>query len=464
MSNTIHRPEVETALRERRFGQLKAAFQDAEPAEAAAVIEDLAEDERAVAFRLLGPDKATVVFEYLSPDAQESLIHGLGHERVAEILNEMSADDRTALLDELPPEVTRQVMAMLSPEERRIAATLLGYPEDSIGRLMTPDYVRVKESWSVTRALAHIRKYGEDKETLNVIYVIDDHGKLLDDLRIRYLLLANPDARVSDVTDGSFVALSAWDDQEKVVGMFQEYDRVALPVVDSSGVLLGIVTFDDVMDVAEEEATEDIQMLGGMAALDNPYIETGFVQMLRKRAGWLTLLFVGQMLTANAIQFFEGKVSQAWVLVAFMPLIIASGGNSGSQAAALVIRSLALGEVGLRDWWRVMRREILSGLALGAIVAAVAFARIALEQQFLVRAGLENYGPHWALLAVALSGSLILVVLWGTIVGSMLPFLLQRLGADPAVSSTPFVSTLVDVTGIVIYFSICIAVLSGTYL
>ena len=464
MSNSIHRPDVETALRERRFGQLKDAFRDVEPAEAAAVIEEMAGDERAVAFRLLAPDKATVVFEYLSPDAQESLIHGLGHERVAAILNEMSADDRTALLEELPPEVTRQVMAMLSTQERRIAATLLGYPEDTIGRLMTPDYVRVKESWTIARALAHIRKYGEDKETLNVIYVIDDHGKLLDDLRVRYLLLADPEAKVSDVTDGSFVALSAWDDQERAVGMFQEYDRVALPVVDSHGVLLGIVTFDDVMDVAEEEATEDIQMLGGMEALDEPYIETGFVQMLRKRAGWLTLLFLGQMLTANAIQFFEGKVSQAWVLVAFMPLIIASGGNSGSQAAALVIRSLALGEVGLRDWWRVMRREILSGLALGTIVAVVAFARVALEQQFLVRAGLENYGPYWAWLGVALSSSLILVVLWGTLVGSMLPFLLQRLGADPAVSSTPFVSTLVDVTGIVIYFSICVAVLSGTYL
>jgi magnesium transporter len=278
------------------------------------------------------------------------------------------------------------------------------------------------------------------------------------------LLLADPHARIARITDGTFVALSAWDDQEKAVRTFQEYDRVALPVVDSSGVLLGIVTFDDVMDVAEEEATEDIQKLGGMEALDEPYIETGFAQMLRKRAGWLTLLFLGQMLTANAIQYFEGRVSQAWVLVAFMPLIIASGGNSGSQAAALVIRSLALGEVGLRDWWRVMRREVVSGIALGAIVGAIAFLRVAAEQQFLVRAGHEGYGPYWPWLGFALASALVLVVMWGTLVGSMLPFALQRIGADPAASSTPFVSTLVDVTGIIIYFSICVAVLSGTYL
>jgi len=464
VSETTPRPDLEAAIRERRFGDLKAALRAMEPSEAADRVEGMPEEDRAVAFRLLGTEEAIEVFEYLAPDVQTALIRALGREHVAEILNDMSADDRTALLEELPPEVTHQVMALLSPEERRIASTLLGYPEDSIGRLMTPDYVRVKESWTVERALEHIRKYGQDKETLNVIYVIDDQGKLLDDLRVRYLLLADPKAKIAEITDGSFVALSAWDDQETAVRTFGELDRVALPVVDSRGMLLGIVTFDDVMDVAEEEATEDIQKMGGVEALDDPYIDTGFARMLRARAGWLTLLFLGQMLTANAIQYFEGRVSQAWVLVAFMPLIIASGGNSGSQAAALVIRSLALGEVGLRDWWRVMRREILSGLALGAIVAVIAFLRVGLEQQFLARAGLENYGPNWPWLGLALSAALVLVVVWGTLVGSMLPFVLQRIGADPAASSTPFVSTLVDVTGIVIYFSICVTVLQGTYL
>ncbi len=456
MTEPIQHPEIVEALHARNFASLKEAFRAAEPIDLAAVIEAMEEEDRAVAFRLLPHDKAADVFEYLEPEAQEGLLKALGRDRVASILNEMSPDDRTALLEELPAAATRQLLHLLTPDERRIAVTLLGYPEDSIGRLMTPDYVAVGRGWTVQQCLDHIRKHGSDSETLNVIYVVDEQGRLHDDLRIRQLLMADPGAGIADITDGKFVSLKAWDDQELAVSVFAEYDRVALPVVDSHGAMLGIVTFDDVWDVAEEEATEDIQKLGGMEALDEPYIETSFLDMVKKRAGWLIVLFLGQMLTANAIGWFQDEISQALVLVLFLPLIISSGGNSGSQAATLVIRSMSLGEIGLRDWWRVMRREVLSGLALGAIVGAIGFVRIAIGE--IVTAA---YGPKWPLLGVTVAVALVVVVLWGTLVGSMLPFVMRRVGADPAASSTPFVSTLVDVTGLVIYFSVASVTLEG---
>ena len=459
MTESLRITEIETALRSRNLAALKVALKDVEPHHVAALLDEMGDEDRAVVFRMLGHDQAAEAFEYLEPENQESLIKALGTDRVASILNDMAADDRTALLEELPAEVTRQILQALSPEERRRALTLLGYPEDSVGRLMTPDYVRIKKEWTVSRALAHIRKYGRDSETLNVIFVVDERGRLVDDVRIRFLLLNDPEATVADILDGMFVALSAWDDQESAVEKFRDTDRTALPVIDRDGVLLGIVTVDDVLDVVEEEATEDIQKIGAVAALDEPYIDTRLTDMIRKRAGWLVLLFFGQMLTANAIKYFEGEIARALVLVVFLPLIIASGGNSGSQAATLVIRAMSLGEDTLEDWWRVMRREILSGLALGAIVGAIGFARVAVD-----RYALGHYGAAWPWLATTLAVSLVLVVMWGTIVGSMLPFALRRIGADPAASSTPFVSTLVDVTGLVIYFSVAAVVLRGSLL
>jgi magnesium transporter len=455
----MDKAEIIEALEARKFFTLRTMFQQVEPPEVAEVIQELEEENRAIAFRLLGRDMASDVFEYLEPDAQEALIRALGRDRVAFILNDMSPDDRTALLEELPAEVTRQVLHMLTPEERRTAVTLLGYPEDSIGRLMTPDYIAVRENWTVTEVLDHIRKHGEDSETLNVIYVVDEKGKLLDDLRIRQLLVADPADLISDLSDGHFISLSAWDDQETAVPVLLEYDRVALPVTDTNGGLLGIVTFDDVMDVAEEEATEDMQMIGGSAALDEPYIEATHFEVVRKRAGWLVLLFLGQLLTIPVIDYFNEGLQQAMVLVLFIPLIIASGGNTGSQAATLIVRSLAVGEVGLKDWWRVMRREITAGIALGTILGLVGFARVWVGHRF---AG--EFGEHWLLLGIALAASLLGVVLWGTLVGSMLPFVMQRVGADPAASSTPFVATIVDVTGLLIYLAVATFVLQGTLL
>jgi len=446
---------VEQALRERDFVRLRQLFAGQEPADVADAIESLEPGERAVVFRLLRREAAADTFEHLAPDAQEGLIKALGQEQVATILNDMSPDDRTQLLEELPAAVTKQMLALLSPDERKVARRLLGYPEDSIGRLMTPDFISARADWTMREVLEHVRKHGQDSETLNVINVVDDRGKLIDDLRIRQVLLADPDAKVSSIVDGNFISLSAADDQERAVQVFKEYDRVAFPVTDTGGVLLGIVTVDDVLDVAEEEATEDIHKLGGSEALDQPYMQVTLLGMLRKRAFWLIVLFFGQMLTLSAMGLFANKIATTVVLVLFVPLIISSGGNSGSQAATLVIRAMALEEVGPADWWRVMRREIAFGVSVGGLLAGLGFVRIAIGSRF---AG-SKFGPDWPVLALVVGTSLICVVLWGALIGSMLPFILRRIGVDPATSSTPVVATVVDVTGLLMYLTLATLIL-----
>lgn len=443
----------------RSFGELQRELERLSAPDLAEVIGELGPEHEVVVFRLLPKELAASTFEYLPAPDQERLLKSLGDGYATAILDDMSPDDRTAFLQELPGKVTKRLVNLLSPQERAVATRLLGYPEDSIGRLMTPDYVAVKPHWTMEQVLAHVRAFGRDSETLHVLYVVAPGGRLIDDLRMREVLLAPPETRVSDLMDEQFVALQATDDQELAVQVFARHDRMALPVTDSAGVLVGIVTVDDVLDVAEREATEDIQMLGGTEALEEPYLVISLGRMVKKRAVWLVLLLVGEMLTATAMTFFQEEIAAAVVLAVFIPLIISSGGNSGSQAATLVTRALALGEVRLSDWWRVMRRELLSGLSLGVILGTVGFARVAL---WALLFGL--YGPHWLLIAVTIGLSLIGVVLWGSLSGSLLPLLLKRLGADPAASSAPFVATLVDVTGIVIYFSMAALVLRGTLL
>ena len=324
---------------------------------------------------------------------------------------------------------------------------------------MTPDFIAVKDDWTVQQVLDFVREHGKDSETLNVIYVTDHDDHLIDDLRIRELLLAPVTRRMHELMDQQFVALHTRDSKGKAVALFKKYDRTALPVIDPLGRLVGIVTVDDVMDVAEEEATREIQRLGGLEALDEPYNTTPLLMMIRKRASWLVILFVGELLTATAMGKFEHEISQAVVLALFVPLIISSGGNSGSQAATLIVRALALGEVKLRDWLFVVRRELVSGLMLGTILGSIGFLRIALWSMFS-----NIYGEHWPLIGLTVSLSLVGVVLWGTISGSMLPFLLKWCRFDPATSSAPFVATLVDVTGLVIYFNVALVVLRGTLL
>jgi magnesium transporter len=450
---------VERALRDRDFLALHSNLKRLSPPQMAELFDTLPVEQQVIAFRVLPRDLAADVFEYLPLEAQERLLKAMATEEVAKILNEMAPDDRTALLDELPASVTQQLLNLLTPAERAIAVSLLGYPEGSIGRLMTPDYVRVRPDRSTEHVLDHIRRYGHDSETLSVVYVIDDSGRLIGELPIRKILLSAPTERVTDVMDRRVVALRATDSQESAVPIFRQEDRVALPVTDSGGTLIGIVTVDDVLDVAESTATRTLQRFGGMEALDEPYLQMRFASMVRRRAGWLVILFLGEMLTATAMGFFEREIERAVVLALFVPLIISSGGNSGSQAATLVIRALALGEVGLRHWWRIMRRELLAGLTLGVILGAIGFVRIAAWSMVT-----DMYGPHWPLVALTVGAALVGVVLWGTLSGSLLPLVLQRLGFDPAASSAPFVATLVDVTGLVIYFSVAVVILRGTLL
>ena len=457
--NRLLGPDIAELVASRRYDQIRAALIEFEPADIADLVSGLEGDQAAVVFRLLPRDLAADAFSHLSLEQQQDLITHLGTERLASLINELDPDDRTALLEEMPAEVAQRLIALLTPEERSITQAIFGYPEESIGRLMTPDYVRVKSEWTIAEAMEHIRKYGRDAETVNVIYVVDEAGRLVDDLRIRQFLLADPQQTVESLMDRKFVALRATDDREEAVHQMQRYDRVALPVLDSRGMLVGIVTSDDVADVAEAEVTEDIQKMGGMQALDAPYLESRFGPLVRKRGGWLSVLFVGEMLTATAMGYFAGEIERAVVLALFIPLIISSGGNAGSQASSLVIRAMAVGEVTLGHWLRVLGRELTTGLALGTILGSIALARVLF---WPTRVAL--YGEHYALIAATVALSLLGVVTFGTFVGSMLPFIFRRFGFDPAAASAPFVATLVDVTGIIIYFSLAALLLGGTLL
>jgi magnesium transporter len=459
MVSTQQSLDLDALISSRDFLAVREEAGNWHASDVAAVMEPLSEERQAILFRLLPRDLAAKVFSYLEPDRQEQLLKAMAHTEAAAILNAMSPDDRTELLEEMPAGVMQRLLDLLSPKERAVAAQLLGYDEDSVGRLMTPDFVRVRSSWTVSRALDHIRRYGNDSETLSMVYVIDSTGRLVDDLRIRQILLAPPRTRVEELMDSRFVALRATDHREKAIEVFKDADLLALPVTDRDGALLGIVTVDDILDVAEEEATEDIQKMGGTEAFDEPYLKTGIPTMVRKRATWLVILFLSEMLTATAMARYESEIAKAVVLSVFVPLVISSGGNSGSQASTLIIRAMALGEVRLRDWWRVMRREVFSGLSLGTILGGLGFVRIT---TWAILFG--SYGEHWPLLALTVGVALIGIVLWGTLMGSMLPFLLRRLGLDPATSSAPFVATLVDVSGLIIYFTAAGIILRGTLL
>jgi len=441
---------------------LKQQLNLLEPLQAAEILEDASKTDQIVLFRLLSRQLAKDSFQILSHDEQQDIITGLAAHTnlIAGLLNDLDPDDRTAFFEELPGKVTQQLVQLLAKDEREIAIRLLGYPEDSIGRLMTPEYVAVKPYFTVEKALDHVRKFGRDSETLNVIYIVNDQWQLIDDIRIKEIILASPEQIISDLSDRRFVALNAYDDQEVAVKVFQDQDRVALPVVDDDGILLGILTVDDVMDVAEEESTEDFHKFGGTEGLDLSYTKTPLIELVRKRAGWLVILFFGEMLTASAMGFFEKEIERAVVLALFVPLVISSGGNSGSQAASLIIRSLALKELSLRNWWYVMRKEIFSGLLLGSVLGFIGFFRILIWQQ----TGIYNYGEYWMWVGISVSVALIFIVLWGTLTGSMIPILLKRIGLDPATASAPFVATLVDVTGLIIYFTVASLFLTGKLL
>lgn len=423
------------------------------------------EDDEVSIFSHMSIHRATNVFKILDHPTQKRVIKNLPPGKSAELLNELQPDDRTSFFEDLPNEVLRELIKTLSPEERKVTLELLGYPENSVGRLMNPDYVYVYEYNTVGEVLDIIRSVGKNTETIDVIYVINKHGELLDDLRIREFILAPPSQQVSEMMDGRFIELNVNDDQESAYEIFKMNNRVALPVVDDYNVLLGIVTMDDVLWVAGEEFSEDIQKIGGAEALDMPYLETPLFTLVKKRIGWLVLLFFGEMLTATAMAFYNDELAKAIVLTNFIPLIISTGGNSGTQASTLIIQAMALGEVSVREWWKVVRREIVSGLMLGLILGTIGFLRVIVWSFFMQHGLVEDiYGPHWVLLGATVGFSLVGVVLWGSLMGSMLPIILKWLGADPASSSAPFVATLVDVTGLVIFFNVALWILTGTML
>jgi magnesium transporter len=404
--------------------------------------------------------RAVSVFKILDINQQKDIIKELPARKTAKILNELPPDDRTDFLEELPKAAIRDLIKLLDPEERKITLSLLGYPEDSVGRLMTPDYVYIYPHYTVAQVIETIRKYGKNSETIDVIYIIDEKGGLIDDIRIRDLLLAKPEDIVSDIIDGRFVALNVYDDQEHASQVFKMNNRTAIPVVDDNDVLLGIVTIDDILWVTNEEFSEDMQKMGGTEALNEPYLDISIFKLFKKRITWLVVLFIGELFTATAMGYFEDELAKVLVLASFIPLILSTGGNSGSQSSTLIIQAMSVGEITIADWWKILRREIISGTLLGALLGVLGFFRVTAWHMIVP----GFYGAHWLLIATTIGFTILGVVIWGTITGSMLPIVLKRLGADPAVSSAPFVATLVDVTAILIYFSLAYLFLQGTLL
>jgi magnesium transporter len=393
-------------------------------------------------------NRAAAVFKIVPASIQKGLINTLPASKTAELINELPADDRTDLFEELPSNVVRELIKTLNFSDRKTALSLLGYPENSVGRMMTPDYVYVYENDTMQDVIDIIRRVGKNSETIDVIYVINNKGELLDDIRIREIILSQPQTTVKELMDGRVITLNANDDQEVANDVFKMNNRVALPVVSNTNKLLGIVTIDDILWVAEEEFSEDMQKMGGTEALNAPYLDVSLKDLYKKRVIWLIILFFGELLTIMAMSSFQEQIAKVVLLATFIPLIISSGGNSGSQAAALIIQAMALGEITVKDWWQIMRREIISGIFLGLTLCIISFSVVTCWH-FLS----NSFGDNYIRIGLVVGCSLIGVVLWGTLMGSMLPLILKRFGADPAASSTPFVATLVDVTGLLIYFS-----------
>lgn len=447
MKPSIIQPDIHELIEKHDFVTLKQAVADMEVHDQAALLSELEGEDLALVFRLLPQQRAAEVFGDLPVEDREELVGSLSTQRVVDIVNQMPPDERTELLEELPGELAKRLLGSLSRDELQVARALLAYPEDSIGRLMTPEYVAVSQSSTVGEVFEHIRHVGHGKETLHVIYVVDDRGRLVDDLRLEQLVLADPGDAMTSLMDGQFAFLRASDDRETAVELFRKYDAIALPVVNKQGVLVGIVTVDDVLDVVAEENTEDFQMMAGVEALESPYFDTPFFQMVRKRLPWLVMLLLAETLTVVALSSFEQlEIIDLAVLAVFVPLINSPAGNAGSQMAGLVIRGLAIREMETRDWRRVLLREVLLGVLIGAVLGLLGYPTALIFGR-----------PHAVATAVAMA--IALAVLLANLLGAMLPFFFQRIGMDPAVTSGPFLASLMDVFATLIYFSIAIVTL-----
>ena len=477
MKTPTHNPPVEVDEEEGTVGALLAPdilvmleeSPDAIPAETEELhAKDLADVAQALPREMVAPflsalpvERAADVLEYLNEDLRSEVLETMSVRQAAELVTEMTPDDRADTLEGLEEETTEGILSEIPAAERAETEKLLSYDPNSAGGLMTTEFVSVSQDTPVDEALAAVRRIArsERREAMNTIYTTDSAGRVQGVMSLRELLAAPEGAKVSDIAWQEVQTVPLTTDREEVARLVREYDLVAVPVVDHNGVIQGVVTVDDVIDALVEEHTEDVQRFGGMEALDMPYTQIGFFSMIGKRAPWLAALFLSEMLTTTAMGHFQGELEKAVVLALFVPLIISSGGNSGSQATSLIIRSLALGEIKLRDWWKIMLRELPSGLMLGVILGLMGIARILIWQNL----GIAHY-PHPNLLALTIGVALVGVVTFGSLAGSMLPFILQRLGFDPASASAPFVATLVDVTGLSIYFYVALLILSGTLL
>ena len=460
---TINLKEIRNKILHGDFGSLFGLKEDNKnihPTEVASMLSSLPDDTAVKAFQSLPNYNQVKVFPYLDIHQQRKIIKTATKNRAGYILNELSSDDRMMFFTSLKGLELSAALEFLTDKNREAVHNLLGYPANSIARLINTDFATIETELTIGEANEHLRQNHKDTEAANVIYVVDKEGKLVDDIPVRRFVLNHPEKKIKEILDGYCTSLKMTDTREDAVAKFKEYDRVVLPVTNIENVLLGVITVDDVLDVEEQRATKEIQNFGGVESLDYPYVKTSFFSLIKKRATWLIVLFVGEMLTATAMGYFEVEISKAVILALFVPLIISSGGNSGSQAATLIIRAMALKELSIKDWWFVMRREILSGLTLGVILGTIGFIRISLWQQF----HWYDYGIHWLLIAITIFFSLIGIVLWGTLSGSMIPMVLKKLKLDPATSSAPLVATLVDVTGLIIYFTIAAAILKGTLL
>lgn len=443
--------EPQTVIRElidsRQWSALREVLTSHQPPELAEMLPGLEKPDRVLVFRLLPRELATEVFSYLEADDRDALLHDLTDEETRALLAGLTPDDRTHLLEELPARVTRRLLNLLSPEDLREARALLGYPEESVGRLMTPEYVAVRPHWTIRRALEHVRVFGKDSETINRIYITDDTGRLLDDIELRKLILADPEATVESLMNRTFVSVSAFADREEAVNLVRKYDLVALPVVDSTGGLLGIVTVDDMLDVQEAEATEDFHKVGSVEPIRTSIRETGLRVLYSRRIAWLLVLVLVNIFSGAGIAYYERTISETVALVFFLPLLIASSGNAGAQASTLMVRAIATGDAHIGDWFMLLGRELLVASAMGLTMAAAVWIL-----------GLWRGGPD---VAVVVALTMVLVVIVGSIVGMSLPFLLSRLGFDPATASAPLVTSIADIAGVLIYLSLATWYLRG---
>jgi magnesium transporter len=450
------------ALLEESPSLIAAETEELHPADLADVAEAMPSEKIPLFLAALPTDRAASVLEYLDEELRAEVLEAMTSEQAAELVSAMTPDERADVLEELDEERADEIVEEMPDEARRETEALRKWEPDSAGGIMTTEYVSVAASTSVEDALLKVRVIARSgkREAMHAVYTTEEDGRLAGVLSLRELLAAPEGAKLSDVAWTEVQSVSPYADREEVARVISNYDLVVVPVVSESMHLMGVITVDDVIDAIQEEQTEDVQKFGGMEALDEPYMQIGLGKMLKKRAGWLSILLVSEMFTTSAMQYFDGELKKVAALILFVPLVMSSGGNSGSQATSLITRAMALREISLRDWWRVALRELPTGLMLGSILGVIGVVRITLWQ----RLGIFNYDPHWKLIALTIGLSLIGIVTFGSLAGSMLPFLLRRLGFDPASASAPFVATLVDVTGLVIYFTVALLVLRGTLL